>query len=793
MEDDIETFDLTPSETHDSGGSHDLPLQEIDDPLAAGMALVAQFTAGSTSTPGPAPGNSPSVGVNEATSEDPRPPVNQAMDAEIDSEGEELPDLSHPGCDYNLQTLLEKLRRRKQELKLLREEKKEYLERNRKLQAELGQLKAPKSRRTEVTWPSLFNGEERHSWMAIYAIACKEGNASPLVCKIHPDLRLRKPTSEERKNDLVQEDTAPLRTMPETFKLPADIQFRILKHFFHFKGQVVHAISRLDPECPEDSAPLNRNGNPSFYHRLHVGRKLGRFAKGIRANVQRLQHVEIVWIGSQFLSHRINERNKYTSRRTYSLIWLPEAIRLKSLGIYVPESSKDYMRRKHETNGVVRYMQRKSQLHPSFRGFRQLRTLQGLDYVSCLRGLDRAEFWDFDRWLETAEKKRPVRDWHFIQDVNNAVRRPKETGDRTRSQLKNLFPLIPSFAPSENDWAILIDGLEKPDAQGHGSGTSEDAIMVDDSSSSSESSSESDSDSGSESDSDSGSDDSSDEGDDDDGDGDAVLSSRASSIIPQLGHRQLQDNNNNNSNNNNNNNSQLKSESPEVEVDAGNDGEMDYHQETEGDLEMDRHQEVDGDHEIDSDQKMDDDQEMIDDEASDDESTIVPDDRSITGSQVIDLTMDGTEQQQPDEGTVTQSTAPTSGSRADSPMFVDDFHLEYSPSPTAAEHSATGSDCDDRSRTSGGHGDEESLFVGSEPSYLRVPISVAGTRIRGSPAASSESRDMKQEDLTDGFLPAENLDGTTSGSHKRDLVSVEDGGLGSAKRARTRESRGSTR
>jgi hypothetical protein len=110
--------------------------------------------------------------------------------------------------------------------------------------------------------------------MTIYATACKEGNASPLVCKIHPDLRLRKPTSEERKKDLLQEDTeVSLPMMPETLKLPADIQFRILKHFFHFKGNVVHAISRLDPEYPEDSAPLGRDGKPSFYHRLHVGRK----------------------------------------------------------------------------------------------------------------------------------------------------------------------------------------------------------------------------------------------------------------------------------------------------------------------------------------------------------------------------------------------------------------------------------------------------------------------------------------------------------------------------------------
>lgn len=490
--------------------------------------------------------------------------------------------------------------------------------------------------------------------------------------------------------------------------------------------------------------------------------------------MQRLQHVEIVWIGSQFLTHRVNERNKYTSRRTYSLIWLPEAIRLKTLGIYLPESSKDYTRRRHETNGVVRYMQRKSQLHPNFRGFRQLRTLQGLDYVSCLRGLDRADFWDFDRWLETAERKRPVRDWHFVQDVNNAVRRPKEAGDRLRSQLKNLFPLIPSFAPSEEDWAILLDGLEKPDAQGHGSGTSEDAIMVDDSGSSSESSSESESESDSDSDSNSGSADGSDDGENN-GEDDGVLSSRASSIFPQFGHHPLQDNNNN---------SQPDPQVPEVEVDATNDVEMDGGQEMDGDQEMDDDEE--------SDDESDDDDEGSDDGESDDESTIIPDDRSITESQVIDLTMDLTEQQ-PDQEIVSQTTAPTSGSRADSPMFVDDFHPEYSPSPTTLDHIATRSDWEARSQASSGPGDEESLFVGSEPSFLRLPRSVAGTRTRSSPTASSESRDMQQEDLTERFLPVENLDEVPSGPHKREIVDGEDVGLGSVKRARTSESRGYTR
>ncbi|KAL6893209.1 hypothetical protein HDV57DRAFT_226501 [Trichoderma longibrachiatum] len=278
MEDDIETFDLTPSETHDPAEHHGLSPQGTDDATFPGLALLARFTATSATTPGPAPSDPPSVGVDEVSSEDPRPTVDHNMDADIDSEAEKWSEFSHPGYEFHLQGLLEKARSRKRELKTLRAEKTRYLEHNKRLEAEIKQLKAPKLRHNEVTWPSLFNGKVSPGWMTIYATACKEGNASPRLDKIHPDLRLRKPTTEELQNDLLQRDMAPVQTVPEiperpkTVKLPADIQFQILKHFLHFKGRVVHAISRLDPNHADDSAPLNRDGKPSFYHRLHVGR-----------------------------------------------------------------------------------------------------------------------------------------------------------------------------------------------------------------------------------------------------------------------------------------------------------------------------------------------------------------------------------------------------------------------------------------------------------------------------------------------------------------------------------------
>lgn len=417
-------------------------------------------------------------------------------------------------------------------------------------------------------------------------------------------------------------------------------------------------------------------------------------------------------------------------------------------------------------------MQGKTQLHPNFRGFRALRTLQGLDYVTCLRGLDRAEFWDFDRWLATKERKRPVRDWHFIMDVNNSVRRPKAAGDRSQSQLKNIFPLINSFVPSGEDWAILLQGLENRHAVERDS--------------SSESSSDADSDSGSDSSSGSGSEsdsDSDDDGDDDspsqaisqpnlsvhsvptgedlgpalDGTSSSIGSSHSNHMIPQFEMLRLLDDN-----------SQPNPHPSAMEVDSDSD----------------------------------------DDQESDDEATIVPDDRSVAGHEVVDLTVDGNYESDVErrlnQRLVSQNTAPLvqDSSRADSPIFVSDdgYHPSYPPSSTGQiqDDRSTGNDWEGRSNGSTRMtGSEGSLFIGSEPSYLHQTPSLSGTRRQSSPAASTETNDAKsvaidltsEDDLIENFLPSDNL-AVASDSRKRDRLKVEeedDSASENAKRLRTCE------
>jgi len=56
-------------------------------------------------------------------------------------------------------------------------------------------------------------------------------------------------------------------------------------------------------------------------------------------------------------------------------------------------------------------------------------------------------FWDYDKWCATEEKV-PVRDWTFIQDVNNAVRRDKLPRDELLSRIRYLAPIMVGCRPS---------------------------------------------------------------------------------------------------------------------------------------------------------------------------------------------------------------------------------------------------------------------------------------------------------------------------------------------------------
>ncbi|KAH6894454.1 hypothetical protein B0T10DRAFT_545966 [Thelonectria olida] len=253
--------------------------------------------------------------------------------------------------------------------------------------------------------------------------------------------------------------------------LDAAILVKILRMALVFNGEPVHAISRLDPHYEPSQAPTNCSGDVALLHRFHIGSsKLSlscatnpqallapllvckkwnyigahvfysqnRFCfsslAGIKQRLQRVRDIEILWTGSQTLCFKPTEgKGKYTSRRTFPMMWLGEAKWIKTMVVYVQESSREYVRRQHEPRAVISYMKDKT---------------KGLDYIHMLRGMEKIVFNDYDRWV-SGRQKVPVRDFTFVMDANNAVRRPKTGKDNQLSKFRHLAQLVRGYLPEE--------------------------------------------------------------------------------------------------------------------------------------------------------------------------------------------------------------------------------------------------------------------------------------------------------------------------------------------------------
>ncbi|KAI8721984.1 hypothetical protein NCS52_00341200 [Fusarium sp. LHS14.1] len=350
--------------------------------------------------------------------------------------------------------------------------------------------------------------ERFHNWGDIYKFSCKEENMSWAFSirkssKMHPGLKLRAPDDEEEEEESSDPGSVrgppPNRPSPPSQspslggprrspfeRLDIGVQIKIFSYLFVFERELVHAISRLDPYYEPTEVPRNCSGQVSLLHRFHVGEEsvsltfgtikpqellapllvskhfnyLGASIfygsnTGIGARLQHIQHVEILWMGSQCITYRPNDKRQYTSRRTHHLAFLSEARRLKSIAVYIPESSKQYMRRKHEPAHIIEYMAEKTMGQPNYRRFRALRTIPGLDYLHVLRGLNGITFWDYDKWLELGSKL-PVRDWTFVSDLNNTVRRAKAEEDRRYCTLRRLAPFVIGYRPEDE----IIEEIE---------------------------------------------------------------------------------------------------------------------------------------------------------------------------------------------------------------------------------------------------------------------------------------------------------------------------------------------
>ncbi|XEV04093.1 hypothetical protein FSHL1_009380 [Fusarium sambucinum] len=355
-------------------------------------------------------------------------------------------------------------------------------------------LPAASRRKTEREWPTaaedfLANSPENvyGTWGDIYKLSCQEENMSWAFGenrppKTHPYLKLIPPT--EGQEESGNSDAFDFCTPPPTPRdcepsddeedeetrlfrfqsLPKKLQLKIFRHVLVF-DDVVHAVSRLDPYYEPESLHRNCNGETTLLHRFHIGREPVSLTFGT-IHPQRLLapllHVELLWMGAQRLTYEVDSKGKYTSRRTHDLAYLTAACRLKTMAVHIPESSKEYMRRKHEPRDMIEHMEKLTRKQPNYRLFRALRTAQGLDYVYCLRGMKEVTFWDYDKWLKEGETRVPVRDWTFVQDINNCVRREKSHHDDHFSQIRYLAPVMEGCRPSATLAARLEAFVNRP-------------------------------------------------------------------------------------------------------------------------------------------------------------------------------------------------------------------------------------------------------------------------------------------------------------------------------------------
>lgn len=124
------------------------------------------------------------------------------------------------------------------------------------------------------------------------------------------------------------------------------------------------------------------------------------------------------------------------------------------------------MRRRHEPRAVIRYQADVSCRHPNFRLFRSFRTLQGLDNLFALRGMEGIKIFDFDQHL-LGKGPHPIRDWSFVDDLNRMVRTPKGIADAAQACIARLFPVPTAYQPSIDDVEAVRDRLQASHRHSH--------------------------------------------------------------------------------------------------------------------------------------------------------------------------------------------------------------------------------------------------------------------------------------------------------------------------------------
>ncbi|CEJ90993.1 hypothetical protein VHEMI06740 [[Torrubiella] hemipterigena] len=85
--------------------------------------------------------------------------------------------------------------------------------------------------------------------------------------------------------------------------------------------------------------------------------------------------------------------------------------------------------------------------HANSRSYRSLRTIQGLDYITALRGMGHIALWDFGKWLDYNQKEVEVRDRDFWDYMNRVARKAKPTEQVEAETLSAIMGSISKYTP----------------------------------------------------------------------------------------------------------------------------------------------------------------------------------------------------------------------------------------------------------------------------------------------------------------------------------------------------------
>ncbi|KAI1310745.1 hypothetical protein F5Y03DRAFT_403078 [Xylaria venustula] len=317
-------------------------------------------------------------------------------------------------------------------------------------------------------------------------------------------------------------------------RLPAVIQYRIWKLIIP-NNELIHCVSRLDRLNPPfysdprykfyprrfhigvepcclaladrpsrylDYFRVSKRWNYATAHLFYAANtfafsslgEFGRFCNGIgKPRVERLVHIELMWHGVVMPKQ---EKGKISLRKE-PLAWFMHTSRLRTLVVHINESHRSYMRRPDEMEKEKDYYEdfggeeydghdgedsietifgmevRRTDTQPNYRKNRSMRTVQGMDYIYQLRGLNWVRFYDTN-----AEYARTfIRDTTFLRDVNNAVRTRKTASMSLQTEVENLRPLtgLAEFTPDDETRELVArfyDDTPVEDVSAGGSETS---------------------------------------------------------------------------------------------------------------------------------------------------------------------------------------------------------------------------------------------------------------------------------------------------------------------------------